>query len=107
MLGKFAFVDVGQRFPPTVKELHGGVAITDLRHRNQRTALLVHCHPGLGIGDIQVGIGPIDRSGLVMAQRVPLHAILEVQLLLACHQQAAVQVNIGIADVLVGDGRRL
>ncbi|MNF18317.1 hypothetical protein D3C80_2223290 [compost metagenome] len=54
----------------------------DLRHRDNRATALVHCHPGLGIGDIEVGVRPVHRAGLAVHQHVPFEAFLEIELLL-------------------------
>ncbi|MNT29240.1 hypothetical protein D3C72_1649700 [compost metagenome] len=105
MVGKAALIDIGQRLAPAVEELHRVVAIDDLRHADQGAAALVHRQPGFGVGNVQVGIGPVHGARFAVHQLVPGHAFLEVQLLLAQYQEPAEQVDVGVADVLVREGR--
>ena len=102
MRGLRPLVDVRDRFAPPVEELHGVVATGDLGNRHERATVLVDGDPRFGVRDIEVGVRPVHRAGLAVDHRVPLPTFGEVGLLLAQHEQAAEQVDPGVADVLLG-----
>jgi len=99
-----ALVDVRDRLTPAVQELDDVIAAFDLRHRNEQEAILVNRDPGFGIGDVEVRIGPVHLAGLPVQELVPDEPLLvEIDLLLPCDQQSAEQVDVGVADILVGE----
>ncbi|MNI41198.1 hypothetical protein D3C73_954440 [compost metagenome] len=105
MVGERAFVDVGQGFPPAIEQLHRVITIGDPRHAHLGTTVLIDGQPGFRIGNVEIGIGPVNRTGLSVHQVIPGHALLKIQLLLAHDEQTPEQVDVGIADLLVSEGR--
>ncbi|MNT72167.1 hypothetical protein D3C72_2107400 [compost metagenome] len=67
--------------------------------------MLIDGQPGFRIGNVEIGIGPVNRTGLSVHQVIPGHALLKIQLLLAHDEQTPEQVDVGIADLLVSEGR--
>jgi hypothetical protein len=85
------------------EEVDRVVATFDLRHADDHAARLVDRDPGLRIGDVEIGIGPVHSAGSTVHELVPLEAILEIELLLARHHEPTEQVDVGVADVLIGN----
>ncbi len=85
-----------------VQEFDDIITALDHWHGDEQEAVLVDGDPGFGIGDIEIGIGPVDLARLAMHKLVPDEAFgVEIDLLLPCYQKATEQIDIGVADVLV------
>ena len=67
-------------------------------------AALVDGDPGFRICDIEVRVGPVHAPGFAVEQFVPAEAFLEIELLLPRNRQAAQQIEVGVADLLFGEG---
>ncbi|MDT4861425.1 hypothetical protein FQZ97_960310 [compost metagenome] len=112
-VGIGALIDVEDGFTPAIEHLPGVVASLDPGDIQAHTGVLVHRDPGFRVGDVEIGVGDVDRAALAVEQLVPLESILfEIHPLLAKDQQPAEQVDIRIADIRVADvrtdsGRRL
>jgi hypothetical protein len=105
MVGERPLVDVADRLAPAVEELDDVVATDDFGHGDQQATVLVDRHPGFGIGDIEIGVWPVHLARLAVEELVPHKPLfVEIDLLLAGDQQAAKQVDVGVADILVAGG---
>ena len=105
MLLKIPLVDVGGGLSPAIEDLHRVIAALDLRNIDQRAALLVEPDPGLAVDDIEIRVRPVDAAGSAVDDLVPLEAFLEIEVLLAEHQQAAEHVFVSLDDVAIGETR--
>ncbi len=98
-----ALVDIGERLAPAIQELDGIITVFDFRNGDDGATGLVNGDPSLGISDVQVRIGPVNRTRLPVDQLVPLETFLEVELLLSCDQETAEKIDIGLADLFIAE----
>jgi hypothetical protein len=66
--------------------------------------VLIDADPGFAVSDIQIRIRPGNTTRLMVNDLVPLEAVVaKIEMFLAQYQQAAQQIEIGIADIRIGN----